>query len=46
MGAKALLTIWELLPAAAAHIAGVPGTALGAHKTDRANIADTTCSKP
>lgn len=45
-GAKAPLATWELHPAVAARIAGVPGTALAAGGTDRANIADKTCSKP
>lgn len=45
-GAKAPLATWELHPAVAACIAGVPGTALAAHETDCANIADKTCFKP
>lgn len=46
MGAKALLSTWELHPAIPACIAGMPGTAQAARETDRANIADKMCSKP
>lgn len=46
MGAKALLATWKFHPAIPTCIAGMPGTALAACETDRANIADKMCSKP